>query len=527
MRRWITVLAALISIGVGAGAQTAASETACEPVLYAGVEIVCFRSGVGSFTAEERARAVSARIERLARDRSLHPEDFTLVDREKAVEILAGETVLLSFGEEDSENGPARREMAVGAVFRLRSALAEHRSATGPGEILWGIGYSVLATLGLVLVLATMARVFPRLYSRIREVGESRLPPLRIQSFELLSREKIVVGGLAAARAVRLLITLFALYIYVPLVLSFFPRTADLAPTLFGYVTRPLFRALQVFVEFIPNFFFLATIVILTRYVLKIVRFFFREIEAGRIEFEGFHQEWADPTFKLVRILILAFALVMAFPYLPGSGSPAFQGISVFLGILLSLGSSSAVANIVSGVVLTYMRPFRVGDRVKIADTVGDVVEKTLLVTRVRSIKNVDVTIPNSMVLGSHIVNYSSSALSTGLVLNTTMTIGYDVPWRTVHDLLKEAARRTPRILPEPAPYVFQTALNDFHVSYELNATTDRPNQMVSIFSDLHANIQDCFAEAGIEIMSPNYHAVRDGNESTLPAVSEKTHSVT
>ena len=208
----------------------------------------------------------------------------------------------------------------------------------------------------------------------------------------------------------------------------------------------------------------------------------------------------------------------MAFPYLPGSNSPAFQGVSVFLGILLSIGSSSAIANIVAGVVITYMRPFRVGDRVRIADTTGDVVEKNLLVTRVRSIKNVDVSIPNSMVLGSHIINYSTVAQKEGLILNTTITIGYDAPWRQVHELLKEAARRTDLINQDREPYVLQTALNDFYVSYELNAYTNSPNKMAIIYSGLHQNIQDCFNEAGMEIMSPHYSTLRDGNETTTPS---------
>jgi small-conductance mechanosensitive channel len=270
-------------------------------------------------------------------------------------------------------------------------------------------------------------------------------------------------------------------------------------------------------VAYIPNVFFIVAICVITRYLLKVVRFFFSEIERGNLKFEGFFKEWADPTYKLIRLVIIAFGFVMAFPYLPGSHSPAFQGVSVFLGLLLSLGSSSSIANIVAGVVLTYMRPFKIGDRVKIADTMGDVLEKTLLVTRIRSIKHVEITIPNSMVLGSHIVNYSSAAHSEGLVLNTTITIGYDAPWRKVHELLLEAAKRTTKIDHDQRAFVLQTALNDFYVSYELNAVTRLPNSMASIYSDLHQNIQDCFNEAGLEIMSPHYGALRDGNTIAIP----------
>ena len=231
----------------------------------------------------------------------------------------------------------------------------------------------------------------------------------------------------------------------------------------------------------------------------------------------GFYPEWADPTYKIVRFLVLAFSAIVIFPYLPGADSPIFQGVSVFLGVLFSLGSTSAIANVVAGVVLTYMRPFKIGDRVKIADTTGDIIEKTLLVTRVRTIKNVDVTIPNAMVLGSHIINFSSSAKDAGLILHTGVTIGYDVPWRKVHDLLIAAARATPGILKQPGPFVLQTGLDDSYVSYELNAYTDQPNIMANTYSELHQSIQDKFNEARVEILSPRYSALRDGNRSTVP----------
>ena len=207
----------------------------------------------------------------------------------------------------------------------------------------------------------------------------------------------------------------------------------------------------------------------------------------------------------------------MLFPYLPGADSPAFKGISVFLGVLFSLGSTSAIGNIVAGVILTYMRAFSLGDRVQIADTMGDVVEKTLLVTRIRTIKNVDITIPNAMVLGSHITNYSSSSQQYGLILHTTVTIGYDAPWRQVHQLLIDAATATENILQLPAPFVLQTSLDDFYVSYQINAYTDRPALMARTYSELHQNIQDRFNEARVEIMSPHYSTLRDGNQTTIP----------
>jgi len=225
----------------------------------------------------------------------------------------------------------------------------------------------------------------------------------------------------------------------------------------------------------------------------------------GRLTLAGFYPEWAMPTYRIVWFLTMAFTVVIAYPYLPGSDSPAFRGISLFLGVLFSLGSTSIIANIVAGVILTYMRGFRVGDIVKIGEVTGKVTEVTMLVTRLRTVKNVDVTIPNSVLMGSQVTNYSFAAGEGRLILPTSVTIGYDTPWRQVHAMLLLAAERTRNIPREPAPFVLQTALDDFYVKYELNVYVAAPNRMPTIMSDLHQNIQDAFNEFGVQIMSPHY----------------------
>ena len=237
----------------------------------------------------------------------------------------------------------------------------------------------------------------------------------------------------------------------------------------------------------------------------------------SNIRLASFPNDWAEPTYKLVRTLLLAVALVGAFPYIPGSQTPAFQGISLFLGLLVSLSSSSALSNIIAGTILTYTRAFRVGDIVRIGETFGEVTVKRLLVTHVRTYKNIVVSIPNSLILTTQVLNYTTLAAERGLVAHTSLTIGYDAPWRTVHELLITAARRTEGVLAEPPPFVLQTALNDFSVSYEINAFVGSPFPLPRIYSTLHANIQESFNEAGVEIMSPNYFALRDGNHVTTP----------
>lgn len=246
----------------------------------------------------------------------------------------------------------------------------------------------------------------------------------------------------------------------------------------------------------------------------------FSALKSGAITINGFYGDWADPTYKIMRVLVLALAVTLLYPYMPGSSSGAFKGISIFLGVPFSLGSSSAVGNMVAGLVLTYTCAFQIRDRVKIGETVGDIIEKTMLVTRVRTVKNVAVTIPNGTVLSDQVHNYSTLS-ARGLILHAAVTIGYDAPWRQVHQLLVDAAVRTPNILAEPSPFVLQTALDDFYVRYEVNAYTNNAHAMQATYSLLHQNIQETFNGAGVEIMSPHYRAQRDGNATTIPVLSQ------
>jgi len=383
--------------------------------------------------------------------------------------------------------------------------------------ILGGILSSIVLIAATYVILKSVF-VFLKMFStKVESWKGTVINSVKVKNVEVLSEERIVEQIKLGIKAVNFIVLIIVGYFFFTLLFSFFYFSKTWASTLISYIVDPLISVLVSFINFLPNLFTIIVIIFVIRYVLKFIKFIFSEIERGTLSFQKFPSEWAEPTYKIIRFLLFAFSGIVIFPYLPGSNSPAFQGVSVFLGILFSLGSSSAIANMVSGVVLTYMRPFRIGDRVKIADTMGDIVEKTLLVTRVRTVKNVDVSIPNAMVLGSHIINFSSSAKRMGLILHTKITIGYDVPWKKVHELMKSAAISTEHILDTPEPFILQTSLDDYYVSYELNVYTDKPGIMSKIYSDLHQNIQDKFNEAGIEIMSPSYSAVRDGNQTAIP----------
>ncbi|MCX6640889.1 MAG: mechanosensitive ion channel [bacterium] len=377
--------------------------------------------------------------------------------------------------------------------------------------------FAVLATVVVIVAIKTILALFKKMLNRVDHWDENLFKTLKFKTIEIISQDRLMDIARSILKILNIVVLLGIVYAYLAVIFSFFDFTKTWAATLIQYILSPLEKVVISFVQYLPNLFFVVVIIIAVKYLLKLIHLIFDEIEKGTITLPGFFPEWAQSTYKIVRFLLSAFALVIVFPYLPGSGSPAFQGVSIFIGVLFSLGSTSVIANMVAGLVITYMRPFKIGDRVEIGSTVGDVIEKTLLSTRLRTIKNVDVNIPNSVVLGSHIINFSSSASDRGLILHTSVTIGYDAPWRQVHELLLSAAAATEHILKDPPPFIFQTSLDDFYVSYELNAYTNEANIMAKIYSDLHQNIQDKFNEGGVEIMSPHYGAMRDGNQTTIP----------
>ncbi|HUO25673.1 MAG TPA: mechanosensitive ion channel domain-containing protein [Candidatus Aquilonibacter sp.] len=472
--------------------------------------------GVLSFPAHARAAAISRRINDLSKDITFKPDSLTTADSGSTTDILANDLVVMSVTDQDAKAiGQSRETVAKDYADRIRNALLTMRREYSLKSILLGILYAIVATSVLYFLFRALSILFAKLYRTIE--SSRRIRSIKIQRFELLAAHRITEIMTGVTRLLRLAISILALYFYASLVLSFFPWTRGYAEILLSYVLSPLQMVWQGIVSYLPNVFFIGVIGLVSFYAIKFIKIIFTELERQTITVSGFYPEWAEPTYKIVRFLVFALTLIVLFPYLPGSRSPAFRGVSIFLGVLVSLGSTSAVANIVAGVILTYMRPFKTGDRVKIADTVGDIVEKNLLVTRVRTIKNVEITIANSMVLGSHIVNFSCSAQQEGLILHTTVTIGYDAPWRVVHKLLIDAALLTEHVLQEPKPFIFQTALDDFYVHYELNAFTNQPGLMAGIYSDLHQNIQDKFYEAGVEIMSPHFSSVRDGNQVAIP----------
>jgi len=476
------------------------------------------RAPLGPFTPEQRATVATERIRRVVRERLATFDSAVAVDNGRSTDVMVDSIVLFTVTDEDGDSAHVTRFVLAAERARALTAAVKTRVPSAVlKQVLLGVGFTAIVSVVFLLLLIGLSRLHALAIRRVRGWRDTRIHALRLRRFEVFSSVQITEFLVGAAKLMRAIVILVLGFAYVSLVFSFFPWTRGLASTLLGWVLEPLRLVGLSLVHFIPKLIFILVIVAVTRFVLKIIHLVFKGIASGRLDLPNFPAEWAEPTYKLVRLLVAAFALIVVFPYLPGSESDAFKGVSVFVGLLLSLGSTAATANLVAGVVLTYMRPFRVGDRVRIADTTGDVLEKTLLVTRVRTIHNENITIPNAMVLASHIVNFSSSARELSLILHASVTIGYNAPWRKVHELLLAAAAATEGIIKEPKAYVLQTGLDDSYVSYELNAFTDRPNEMHLTYARLHENIQDAFNAAGVEIMSPHYAALRDGNKVTIP----------
>ncbi len=377
--------------------------------------------------------------------------------------------------------------------------------------------FVVILTSVFVRVLSVLNRAVSNIVQTLKSDRRTYIKALTVRKLEVFSAKQMKTFILTIIGVLRWVLVGLLVMAYLLVLFAIFPTTRGIVVALLGYVLNVFNKTWEGIVGFIPNLLSLIVIVVLTTLVIRLSTYLFDRLKYGDIKLSGFDPEWADTTADLVRVLLMVLALVIAFPYLPFADSPAFQGLSIFFGALLSLGSTSVVGNIMAGIVLTYTSAFSVGDRVQISETYGDVIEKTMLVTRVRTIKNVEVTIPNSMVLASHIINYTEEATEKGLILNTTVTLGYDIPWRKIHEVLIEAALATEGVDPEPKPFVYQTVLDDFYVHYEINAYTSHPEIMASTYSLLHQNIQDKCNEAGIEITSPHYAALRDGNTAAVP----------
>lgn len=518
MQSFRLLLCLLISTWFSFALQAQQYEPGGEWVELSGKKVFRVDHAFGSLSPRERAARITEKLKQVVNDYSYCIDSIEAEHQFSYNRIVCGDLTLYVIADEDTVGTRLNREQLTGyRVVQTRNALQKIRESRAPRELARQF-FSGLTVLGLLVSLLWLnSRLFGRLRSIVGRKKTVMPDGLRLRGARILRPQVLHLALIRILKITQTLVTILLLYFSLPALFRIFPSTRSWGDYLIRLILYPLNKIISGLIEYLPNLITILIIGFVFYYFLRILRFFARELEGSRIHINGFYPDWAFPTYKILRIPVLAFFLIIIFPYLPGSSTPAFQGITVFLGLILSLGSTNAIGNIMAGIVITYMRPFRIGDRILTGDTNGYVQEKTLLVTRIRSIKNELVTIPNSTLLSNRIVNYTLMAEKGQLLLYTAVTIGYDAPWQKVHELLLEAASQTAGVINPSQAFVLQRSLNDFTITYELNVYCGDTTDLEAVYSSLHAAIQDAFNREGVEIMSPHFTSIRDGNTTAMP----------
>ena len=495
------------------------AEIATAPVELDGATLFRVR-GVSAFPAEERARRIEERLEAVAVDPTIPIDSLRIVEREGLVQIVAGDRPIISFVPADAQLeqvGP--QTLATADLARIREAIAAYRNARSPAALKRGVVNALVAT--VVFVVAIVAFLWG--WRRADQFLTRRLKPyihsIEVQSLTLMHSDRIARLLRSSFGVMRVVLAVAGVLVYLGLVFAQFPATRHLSKDVGWMLFRPVQVIGRGIIDLVPNVIFLTVLFVVFRFGLRLIRMFFDAVSRGSVTLRGFDPDWAPPTYKIVRAAVVALGAIVAYPYIPGSNSDAFKGVSLFIGVVLSLGSTSAISNIIAGYMMTYRRAFRIGDRVKIGDAMGDVTEMRLQVTHLRSFKNEEIIIPNSQILTKDVVNYSSMARTEGLILHTEVGIGYETPWRQVEAMLLIAADRTPGLLIDPRPFMRLKKLGDFAVTYELNVYCRVAQAMGELYTELHRNILDVFNEYGVQIMTPAYEG-----DPKSPKVVERQH---
>ena len=488
------------------------------PVMVDGDTLFYIYTNKGGLSPFQRAQRAGELIEEIGKKINLDTERVYIENTDIFSDVMYDTEVLVSVTDADAMwEGVSRDSLVANRKQIVLDKFDRMKKKYGLWRMVESVAYCLLVIVVQYLLYRFTCWGFAKIGKRITSLKDTKLKSIKIQSYEILNADKQVALLLVLKRIVKYIVILLQLLISLPIIFSIFPSTKGFAMQLLDYFLIPIKKIAFGIIDYIPNLISILVIWYATRALVRLARYIALEIESGKLKLKNFFPEWAMPTFSIVRILLYTFMIAMIYNYLPGSDSGVFQGISVFIGLIISLGSSTLIANLMAGLVITFMRPFRVGDRIKLNDTMGDIIEKTPLVTRVKTPKNEIVTVPNSFVMSSMTTNYSSSAQEYGLIIHSDVTFGYEVPWQQVHQILIQAALATPYIEAEPRPFVLQTKLDDWYVVYQINAYTRHPEQMALIYSNLHQQIQDLFNEAGIEIMSPHFMGVRQAEQVFMP----------
>lgn len=467
--------------------------------------------GISSFPAQTRADAISQRIEQVASNDSISEKDVRLVESSDHISIYAGKELIARLYEPDGDlEGVSYILVAQTFKLKIVNAILTYRYLRSAPVIRNNIIHAVIATLVFVILLIFLLWAIKRLDRTIQKRIKGKIEAVENISFNLIRSNHIWKIFHTLFKLLKIILIAITIIFFIDYVLKLFPWTKSFAIYALELILDPLKTIAIVFFNYIPELIFLVFIYFITKYIIQLLKLFFIGVEQGGIIIKDFRPETSMPTFKIVKLFIIAFAVIISYPYIPGSDSVAFKGVSVFLGVLFSLGSTSFIGNTLAGYSMIYRGAFKKGDLIKVDEQMGFVEEQKLQVTRLRSFKNEEIIIPNSSLINSKIVNYTVRAEGLGLLIHTTVGIGYETPWRLVEAMLKLAADRTEGILKEPVPFVLQKSLDDYAITFEINGYCTDVVNINGIYTKLHANILDVFNENNVQIMTPSYRGDPD-----------------
>jgi len=493
----------------GVLARTAAPSSPPAALVVYGDTIAWLQASVAAITPSRRVAIALDRIAAFRREQMLevvHAEPL-----ERGHMILVGDLMAFMFVPPDSAAGlrPAGSAEVELVERRLGEALRAQSRRLAPGQRLVALGWTLLATLILAVLLRLLAWWHQLAHEWIERQSRTHRTSARLGELDFLSHFAWLVSWIARAAAQIAAVVLIV--IWVVFVLTRFPETHAVGAAARAMMLGLLKQFQLKVVDAIPGILGVAVIAFVARFATRLAGDVFGGIERGTLRLPGTHPETARATLRLVNAAIWLFAVVVAYPLLPGSGSDAFKGVSVFLGLMVTLGSSGVMGHMMSGLVIVYSRSLKAGDVVRVNDIEGMVTEVGSLSVKLVNSRKEEYTIPNAVIVGTTVKNYSRLNREAGPGLTTGVTIGYDAPWRVVYELLLGAAEKTAGVLKTPAPMVFQPELSDFFVVYQLTVRLEPGSDRLKVLSELHQNIQDAFNERGVQIMSPHFEGQPEG----------------
>lgn len=485
------------------------------PLIIEDDTLLVVYASLGGDDPVHRVASIERKILQIGKSLKMTTDTMRIFESEYTADIMSGEQVLMRVSDLDGLwQGMSRRELAEQNMRIIGLEIERLQAEYGLEAKLQGLGWAVFLVVVQVVFFILTVRFIRHLRRRIIDGFGGKIKPLVIKGYTLLNIHQWKRILLLLVRVLQVFLVIVQLFISLPLLFSIFPETEKFTWNMVNYVWSPLRDIALSVIMYFPNIVKIVVIIYVVHWLLRAIRHVADELQAGNLKIDGFYQDWAQPTYHIIRIFVIAFSVVVIWPLLPGSESGVFKGVSIFVAALFSLGSTTTIGNLISGIIITYMRPFLIGDFVRIDGREGVVVEKNAFITRLKDIKGNIVTVPNNSILSQQTVNYSAALRhGEGTIVHSDFTFTYVVPRETIEQYLLEGAARCERLMKDPKPFVLVTALEDFYTRYEINAYTQEAEQLFEVYSELHKHIVDVFREHHLNPTSSHFVSVKENKD--------------